>query len=53
MNYVSGTNRVDSSYLSDFAFDNYDWPLLVIMGGFFATVLGGLFTKNTHAERER
>jgi len=28
---------------------NYNWPLLVIMGGFFATAISGLFAKNAQS----
>ena len=42
--------------LSKISFENYEWPLLQIMGGFFTIslsglfeiVLVGLFIKNTH-----
>lgn len=34
--------------LSKISFENYEWPLLQIMGGFFSISLSGLFTKNMH-----
>jgi len=48
INYDCGKIFIDNNYLSDIAFDNYNWPLLVIIGGFFATAISGLFAKNIH-----
>jgi hypothetical protein len=48
-----------TSFLSKISFENYEWPLLQIMDGFFAislsgllkNVLVGLVTKNMHLLR--